>query len=70
MYAQMSKALIVSPEFSCSQEILIIVAMLSGGFVSLLLMTLIIFRCSSQYLVTTKGPAERSRYREEIADRT
>ncbi len=36
MYAQMSKALIVSPEFSCSQEILIIVAMLSGGgFVSL-----------------------------------
>jgi hypothetical protein len=28
----MSKALIVSPEFDCSQEILTIVAMLSGWF--------------------------------------
>jgi HrpA-like RNA helicase len=29
----MSKMLIVSPEFNCSQEILTIVAMLSGVFI-------------------------------------
>jgi pre-mRNA-splicing factor ATP-dependent RNA helicase DHX15/PRP43 len=34
MYVQMSKMLIVSPEFNCSQEILTIVAMLSGTFSS------------------------------------
>jgi HrpA-like RNA helicase len=31
----MSKMLITSPEFNCSQEMLTIVAMLSGGFVYL-----------------------------------
>ena len=65
--------LIVSPEFNCSQEILTIVAMLSGVFVFTvftLLTGLTVFHCSSQHLVTTEQSAERSRYRKAIADRT
>jgi hypothetical protein len=64
--------LIASPEFSCSQEILTIVALLSGVFFCFTLLTgLILFiLCSSQHLVTAEQPAERSRYCEAIADRT
>ena len=56
--------LIASPEFSCSQEILTIVAMLSGVFlyycINVVDGTDPILR-SSQHLVTAKQPAERSR---------
>ena len=56
--------LIASPEFSCSQEILTIVAMLSGVFlyycINVIDGTDPILR-SPQHLVTAKQPAERSR---------
>jgi HrpA-like RNA helicase len=60
----MSKMLIASPEFSCSQEVLTVVAMLSGVFlfycINVVDGTDPILR-SSQYLVTAEQPAERSR---------
>ena len=56
--------LIVSPEFSCSQEVLTIVAMLSGAFYFIaLLMGLTIppgGACSTQHLATAEQHAERS----------
>jgi hypothetical protein len=57
----MSKMLIVSPEFHSSQEILTVVAMLSGRCrLQIFLMGLLLF-LSSQRLATTKPSAESSR---------
>jgi helicase associated protein len=61
----MSKMLVLSPEFGCSQEILTIVAMLSGAFsfASCVDETDCI-PCSPQHLGTTELPAERGGYGE------
>ncbi|KAI0252845.1 helicase associated domain-containing protein [Lactifluus subvellereus] len=68
---QMSKILITSPEFDCCQEILTIVAMLSGRLlVVMALVGLTISICSSQHLVTTEQPVAQSRCRKAIAEPT
>lgn len=66
----MSKVLIDSPEFDCCQEILTIVAMLSGGLLFCHTLAGLIISCSSQHLVTTEQPAAKSRCRKAIAERT
>ena len=56
---KMSKMLIVSPEFNCSQDILTIVAMLSGMCVHLCTdIIYLIIVCSSEHLVETEQPAQ------------
>jgi pre-mRNA-splicing factor ATP-dependent RNA helicase DHX15/PRP43 len=65
---QMAKMLIVSPEFRCSNEILTIVAMLSGspfGFVVVLVPDIF---CSAHGMVTAKQRTKGGRYREETVD--
>ena len=66
---QMAKMLIVSPEFNCSNEILTIVAMLSGAsplhaYHHLSLNVV----CSSEHLVTATKPATGSRRSGGVAD--
>ena len=58
---QMSKMLIVSPEFRCSNELLTIVSMLSGmPFRNMCALVLINLR-SSKHLGATPNPTERGR---------
>jgi HrpA-like RNA helicase len=54
LYVQMSKMLIISPEFHCSQEILTVVAMLSGRCRFRVFLMGFIHFLSSQRLATTK----------------
>ena len=56
---QMSKMLIVSPKFRCSNEILTIVSMLSGMLVLHSFSVILIGLCSSKHLVATAKPTER-----------
>ena len=58
---QLSKMLIVSPEFKCSNELLTIVSMLSGMPVLTMSALVLISLCSSKYLVATPKPTERGR---------
>ena len=58
---QMSKMLIISPEFQCSNEILTIASMLSGmPGLNMCALVLINLR-SSRYLGATPNPTERGR---------
>src|SRR5260370_9057340 len=66
LYGQMSKMLIVSPEFHCSQEILAIVAMLSGRWCPpYILVELIPFSQSPTFgydqTITGKNPTLQTR---------
>ena len=66
---QMAKMLIVSPEFNCSNEILTIVAMLSGtSCLHLYHCQVLTVVCSPEYLVASAESATRSRRGEGIAD--
>jgi pre-mRNA-splicing factor ATP-dependent RNA helicase DHX15/PRP43 len=65
---QMSKMLIVSPEFRCSNEILTIVSMLSGMPI-LSPWPLVLIGLSSEYLAATTKPTERGRRCEGHAHR-
>ena len=64
---QMSKMLIVSPEFKCSNELLTIVSMLSGMPVLTMCALVLISLCSSKHLVATPKPTERGRRCESYA---
>ena len=66
---QMSKMLIVSPGFSCSNEILTIVSMLSGISVLNSFSLALIGLCSFKHLVATAKPTERGRRCEGDAHR-
>jgi HrpA-like RNA helicase len=66
---QMSKMLIVSPEFSCSNDILTIVSMLSGMSVLSSCSLVLIRLCSSKHLAATTKPTERGRRCEGYAHR-
>ena len=56
---QMSKMLIVSPEFRCSNEVLTIVSMLSGASIHISYSLVLIGLCSSKHLAATAKPTER-----------
>jgi HrpA-like RNA helicase len=64
---QMSKMLIFSPEFRCSEEILTIVSMLSGIPVLCSCPLVLIGLYSAEHLATTTKPTERGRYCEGYA---
>jgi HrpA-like RNA helicase len=66
---QMSKMLIVSPEFRCSNEILTIVSMLSGMPVPDSCSLVLTGLSSSGHLAATPKPTERGRRCEGYAHR-
>ncbi len=66
---QMSKMLIVSPEFKCSNELLTIVSMLSGMPVLTMCALVLTSLCSSKRLGATPKPTERGRCCEGYAHR-
>ncbi len=66
---QMSKMLIVSPEFKCSNELLTIVSMLSGMPDLTICALVLISLCSPKHLGATPKPTERGRRCEGYAHR-